>query len=64
MKNSVRKAIRVMQAAGLFRPFVGYGGNGIGRRAHVIAQRASACRERREGQPAGDDWLEVTEQGA
>ena len=36
--TAAKKIIRALQAHGFFRPFNGFVGNGVGRRAHLIAR--------------------------
>jgi len=57
-KIARRAGIRALQFAGLFQPARKLVGNGVGRRAHLIARAAAGCRDRREYDPA-NDWVEV-----
>jgi len=57
MKKIRHSGIRILQAVGMFQPFVGYVGNGVGRRSHLIAMARARNNARRF--PGADDWMEV-----
>lgn len=56
VKAARRFAVRSLQSAGIFTPFVGYVGNGVGRRAHIIAARRGALPHNQR-----QEWFPVDE---
>jgi len=53
-KAARHAGIRALQAAGLFRPFVGYTDGGVGRRAHLIGRLVRQEAQRLAYDPAHD----------